>query len=57
MNSPKNSPVRNNLGIPDSRLGIKMIGLMHLRINQLGKLFSPLGCDGHQNQNPFRENG
>jgi hypothetical protein len=25
-----------------------MVGLMHLRINQLGKLVSPLGCDGHQ---------
>jgi hypothetical protein len=35
-------------GILGSRLRIKMIGLMHMRINQLGKLVSPLGCDGHQ---------
>jgi hypothetical protein len=34
--------------IPDSRLRIEMVGLMHLRINQLGKLVSPLGCDDHQ---------
>jgi hypothetical protein len=34
--------------ILDSRLRIEMAGLMHLRINQLGKLVSPLGCDGHQ---------
>jgi hypothetical protein len=31
-------------GIPDSQLRIQTIGLMHLRINQLGKLVSPLGC-------------
>jgi hypothetical protein len=36
-------------GIPESRLRIEMVGFMHLRINQLGKLVShPLGCDGHQ---------
>jgi hypothetical protein len=35
-------------GIPDSRIRINMVGLMHLRINQLGKLVSPLGCDDHQ---------
>jgi hypothetical protein len=35
-------------GIPDSRLRIEMVGLMHLRINQLDKLVSPLGGDGHQ---------
>jgi hypothetical protein len=35
-------------GIPNSRLIIEMVGLMHLRINQLGKLVSPLGCDGYQ---------
>jgi hypothetical protein len=34
--------------IPNNRLRIEMVGLMHLRINQLGKLVSPLGCDGHQ---------
>jgi hypothetical protein len=34
--------------IPDSRLRMEMVRLMHLRINQLGKLVSPLGCDGHQ---------
>jgi hypothetical protein len=36
-----------------------MTGLMHMRINQLGKLVSPLGgffmVINHQNQ--FRENG
>jgi hypothetical protein len=34
--------------IPDSRLRIKMVGLMLLIINQLGKLVSSFGCDGHQ---------
>ena len=28
-------------GIPDNRLRIDIDGLMHLRINQLGKLVSP----------------
>jgi hypothetical protein len=35
-------------GIPNSRLRIEMVGLMHLIINQLGKLVSPLDCDGHR---------
>jgi hypothetical protein len=35
-------------GISESRLGMVMVEIMHLRINQLGKLVSPLGCDGHQ---------
>jgi hypothetical protein len=35
-------------GIPDNRLRIEIDRLMHLKINQLGKLVSPLGCDGHQ---------
>jgi hypothetical protein len=35
-------------GIPDSRLKIEMVGLIHLRINQQDKLVSPLDCDGHQ---------
>jgi hypothetical protein len=34
-------------GIPNSQLRIEMVGLIHLRISQLGKLVSPLGCDGH----------
>jgi hypothetical protein len=34
-------------GTPNSRLRIEMVGLIHLRINQLGKQASPLGCDGH----------
>jgi hypothetical protein len=44
----KASPIRNNLRYSGQSNRIKMIGLMHLRINQLGKLVSPLGCDGHQ---------
>jgi hypothetical protein len=40
-------------GISDSRLRIEIVGLMHLRINQLGKLVSPLGCDGHQLSKPI----
>jgi hypothetical protein len=35
-------------GILDNRHRIEMVGLMYLRTNQLGKLVSPLGCDGHQ---------
>jgi hypothetical protein len=34
-----------------------MVGLMHLRVNQLGKLVSPLGCMAINHQNQFRENG
>jgi hypothetical protein len=32
----------------DSRPRIEMDRRMHLRNNQLGKVVSPLGCDGHQ---------
>jgi hypothetical protein len=43
-------------GILNSRLRIKMIGLMHLRINQLGKLVSQLDCDRENGKGhfPFR---
>jgi hypothetical protein len=34
--------------IPNNQQIIEMDGLMHLRINQLGELVSPLGHDGHQ---------
>jgi hypothetical protein len=40
-------------GIRDSRHRIEMVGLMHLRVNQLDKLVSPLGCEGHQSSKSF----
>jgi hypothetical protein len=48
VNSPKKLLFGIIYSILESQLRIEMDGLMHLRINQLRKLVSPLGCDGHQ---------
>jgi hypothetical protein len=44
MDGPRTGEFSKKLllsGIPDSRLRIDIEGLMHMRINQLGKLVSP----------------